>query len=103
MTHDNHSLVNMISYEKLTHMTPESQNDLSIIYFGRNVWAPLIPYSYNDSSGNFHWSDVDSDGIPDVVEAMLSNASYFLTFYNFTHYFSLKLYKSHDENPPIRR
>ncbi len=66
-----------------------------------------IPYSYNSS-----------DGIPDVVEAMLSNASYFLTFYNFTHkddwmkeerkelwndydwsiayYFSLKLNKSYD-------
>ncbi len=78
---------------------------------------PLIPYGYNSSDG-FHWSDVDSDGIPDVVEAMLSNASYFLSFYNFTHkddwmkeereklwddynwtisyYFSLKLNRSYD-------
>ena len=58
-------------------------------------------------------------GIPDVVEAMLSNSSYFLAFYNFTHkddwmseyreklwrdynwtisyYFSLKLHKNYDE------
>ncbi len=78
---------------------------------------PLIPYGYNSSDG-FHWSDVDSDGIPDAVEAKLSNASYFLAFYNFTHkddwmseyrlalwneynwsiayYFSLKLNKSYD-------
>ena len=79
---------------------------------------PLIPYGYNSSDG-FHWSDVDSDGIPDIVESMLSNASYFLAFYNFTHkddwlsaereklwddynwtisyYFSLKLHKNYDK------
>ncbi len=79
---------------------------------------PLIPYGYNSSDG-LHWSDVDSDGIPDVVEAMLSNSSYFLAFYNFTHnedwmygyrlalwheyswtiayYFSLKLHKNYDK------
>ncbi len=80
-------------------------------------YNPHEPYGHNSSDG-FHWSDVDSDGIPDVVEAMLSNSSYFWAFYNFTHkddwmsgyrlalwneynwsiayYFSLKLNKSYD-------
>jgi len=45
---------------------------------------PLIPYGYNSTEG-MEWSDVDDDGIPDVVENLLSNSSRFLDFYNFTH------------------
>ena len=55
---------------------------------------PLVPYGCNETvyipiiNQNvtvLMFTDTDGDQIPDVVESMLSNASHFLDFYNFTH------------------